>query len=486
MTPQTTALLILFLSAFVVWWQRNRILDLTTTGAFFVSHLLFVFAGVIAAPWLIREYLPTSYGYVKWSLISSDDLIRAMVIIAGGLAWVLLGHMLGDLLLALLGRKRRAVWAFLMRRPHTLVQVVDKPKLYTGLTLALLAATAVVISHSASVVSGLQAMYLSSDISEFYRSRSEVSQFGLLYAILVFNVLPFLSVLAWMQYRISRSSSGFRWALVSVTFTAFFLLATFQKRPLVLYLITLLLTHSLSEIYAGRWRLRLPSRFPVSLRFWLTRLMNPRMVLALLIPFGVLIWLFMVSTSWAALSQSFSETLLTLTFVSLDRIFGRLAVMPILYAHYFPQVAPFYGISNIGKLASVFGFEYYPDTVLVLRYFSTSDGAGAIGALMDFYSAFGWPGWAILSLLLGIILNLFDRWLYSLAPSLVNRTLWIFMMIFAYYLSQASLARSLSSYGGITFLLLWFVLKIRLRPAPLQSQAAVKQLFTERTVGKSA
>jgi hypothetical protein len=143
-----------------------------------------------------------------------------------------------------------------------------------------------------------------------------------------------------------------------------------------------------------------------------------------------------------------------------ERVFSRLTMMALMYAHYFPLVAEHYGVHNVGLLSDIAGTPLYEDTVVTLQYFSrvAEDGSGACGALIDFYGAFGWIGWAILSTLLGAILYAIDRWISRLPPLLINRILHIFALLTVTFLAQASIFRTLSTYGGGVLTLLWFLL----------------------------
>jgi len=247
------------------------------------------------------------------------------------------------------------------------------------------------------------------------------------------------------------------WAYFAVVASSVFLLLTFQKRPFLIYLICLFVAQLLSSIYFHRTKFVLPTEFP-KISYLLFQPLFRKLLLLCFLVGGVLFLFYRLTI------EDTSSGLVVATVI--DRILGRLSIMSIMYAHYFPLIEPHYGLSNIGMLSLLLGTDLYKDTVVVPNYFDIiviAEGSGAICAIYDFYGAFGWLGVIFGSFGLGILMNLLDRWLTSLPASPVNAALYIFMLVFSYNLSQASVPRSLSTYGGATFIVLWLLLKIRFR-----------------------
>ncbi|WP_156133176.1 hypothetical protein [Lacinutrix sp. Hel_I_90] len=183
--------------------------------------------------------------------------------------------------------------------------------------------------------------------------------------------------------------------------------------------------------------------------------------------FSLLMLLYYSSTKYEF--QNVFEAIKKLTEVSLTRIFGRLSIPAFFYVHYFPNVDAHYGISNIGTLSKIFGYDVFLDSRILFDYFSSNKKGGslAISSIMDFYGAFGYYGLVIGSVMLGAFLSILDTFLDKLEKNVVNIVFIIFCFVFAYYLSQASLARSLLGYGFFFFVLTWVWLqkgiKIKLR-----------------------
>lgn len=457
--PKILSLWVLGATFIIVVWQRSRLLDLTCTGVFFISYFIFVLAGLLIAPWLMENYIRRSFYFLKLYLISDRDLSMTILVVASGLCLVLLGHMCTDVWLYGKGQFRlKRQWGFFVRRHVRITLGVSRLRLMLFFIISLSLASMMLLSKWHMILNGIKLAYWGRDVAAFYDTRIEAAGIGYFYWILVCNVLPFLSIAFWMRYRFRINLTNRFWGLLTVGTTSMFSLLLFQKRPLVLYLLILLLAHGICEIYTGRWNIKLPNHFP-TLRYWLFRIPWRKIIYGFSIPFALLVWFFWVSTS----TRSFGAAAL----IAFNRIWSRLAIMPIIYVYYFPKIEPYYGLTNIGVLARLRGTRVYPDTRKVPTYFSFSPGregaGGAIGALVDFYCAFGWVGFVFFCFGLGMFLNLLDRWLSSLPFTVINRTLYVFMFVFAYYLSQASVPRSLSSYGGGYFLLLWFLLSLRLK-----------------------
>ena len=168
--------------------------------------------------------------------------------------------------------------------------------------------------------------------------------------------------------------------------------------------------------------------------------------------------------------DSIFEGVVKLTEVVLTRVFGRLAIPAFCYVHYFPAVEDHYALTNIGMFSKIFGYELYPDSKVLFNHFSRNkkEGSLAINSIIDFYGAFGYYGFFIGNTILGLILSALDAFLNRLEKNNINLIFIIFCFVFAYYLSQASLARSLLGYGFFFFMVAWLFLqknfRIKLRP----------------------
>lgn len=469
MGPESTALVATALLGSVLAFRLRRILDLSCTGVFFASHFVFVLVGVLAAPWLLRSPLPaSSFPFLHWDYLSDADVSRAIAIVTTGLISVAGGHLLGEAIHRSLGGAP-ARWGALLAAPRPKRNRVRVP-ITTIAFLGLAAgATGLALTKASTILTGIRSGYLGGDIAAQYDARFAMQDLGRVFYLTVFNAIPFLALLAFLRSReaASRIQRGGAWAQVAIA--AGLLLITFEKRPLVLFALTLFLAGVLTEV----WRKASPAQ--TSARALLSLLPWRRLGIGAGSAFIILFAFYLISTRIVANFGLGSEAVLLVAGIVVVRVFGRLAAMPLFYAHFFPAVHAFYGVDNIGLLAALTGRPVYQDTVEVYSYFSSSaQGTGAIGALTDYYAAFGWPGLIIGSGLTGLGLYLLDQWLPRLAPTHVNRTFWFMMLVFVSALSQASLARSLSTYGGAVFIALWCVLSIDPMPrsTPTDTTAA--------------
>lgn len=461
MDPKQLSIFIGIGTLLFVLWQRRRILSLSCTGIFFLSHFVFVLIGLLAIPWLIEDYLVESYGDVNLSLIDQSDITNTIILIVTGLALVFLGNVfVGMIKFFMTGRPERdrrgkLLWSVEPIDLYIRLDVI-RARLKSFFIAALLLTLFLLAADWRAVLEGIRNSYYMFEVEAFYKARAEVGSAGRLYFILVFNALPFLSITYWMFFRIEKGAGNKAWALFMILASAILLLLTFQKRPLLLYLITLFASEILARMatgYSAR-SIKTTNIFSIIGTFWKS------ISFYLAFVFLIAIGFFYISTN--------IEDFWHIGIVVIDRIVMRLALMPVFYVHYFPNVEPHYGFTNIGIFSSLLGFEKYADTVVTASYFSrvaeSEGGSGAIGALVDFYGAWGWPGFILCCFCLGMLLRFLDKWLSLLPPTFLNKSLYLFMLVFVYYLSQASFFRSLSSYGGLTFLALWFLLKTTLVP----------------------
>jgi hypothetical protein len=446
-------------------WQWRRIFSLTCTGVFFLSHLIFVGVGILAFPWLLASgYMEDSYSMVRFGLINAAGVSETIILFTAGLIAVFLGNASCDtIFFRAAGRPTGAgiqLWEDGSAGPQAGLGILGV-KLKWLFTLLLFLALTRLAPFWREVLEGLRETFVVVEHGAFYKSRAEIKHAGYLYFMLAYNALPFLSVIFWMLHRKVRTPGNRAWALFMAASTALLMVFTFTKRPLLVYLLTL---------FAADLLMRLPGRVSpgaaggasvVTLisAFW------KRVSLALLAVFSLTFTFFY-------LLAPARGNILRVAGLTLDRIFTRLAVMPIFYVHFFPDVAPHYGIKNIGALSHLMGVARYADNVAVYNYFISAGGkkgSAAIGALFDFYGAFGWVGFLLCCLLLGALLRALDAWISSLSPGSLNKALSLFMMLFSYTLSQASFFRSLSSFGGLTFIALWALLQA---PWPLAARPA--------------
>jgi len=471
MTPTETAILMLVALGIVSVLRANRLADATCIGAFFWSHVVFVVVGILALPWLIDQpMIRLSYPFLHWQSITDTDLNRAVIVASGGVLLVLLGYTFIEAVHRALGAAPLR-WGTLFRQHWFQDHQVGSLRIWTVTLTCVGVAGGLLVTQIGPVLSGILRGYLGGDIAAQYAAREAVQSLGRTFYLVAFNALPFLAVLGWLQYRLRPSSRSRLTGLLLFGISTAFLLGTFEKRPLVLFLLTMALAQAAGEYQ----RRRGPDQDePIRGIGNLSQLPWIQLTLGLSLPLIVLATLYFLSTT---LLQDYGFSLAAagpLMGLVLLRIFGRLAVMPLFYVHYFPNLHTYYGLANVGLISASLHTPLYQDTHEVWGYFTDIEfGSGAIGAVTDFYAAYGWIGWFIGCLTLGWVLYMCDRWLAQLPPTTLNRTLWIMVLVFVSTLSQASIPRALSTYGGVVFLVLWLVLSIRVTGIPARSERPV-------------
>lgn len=430
--------------------KRKLLLDFSCTAVVFLSYLIFVCVGVLLSPWLVtNDYIKLSYSTLNIDLITESDLIAAIGIVLVGLVMFLVGHSYLD---AILMQNTQREWGGLLRKSSHSILAESHVKLRLTFVCVMLVSCLILFTKYDVLISGLTAFF-TNNVALWYHARAQIGELGRLYFILIFNGLTFSSIALWLEYKFESTDSNRTWAYFSAIVTLAFLFLTFEKRPLLIFLICLFFANLVGGVYSEKFRIL--NKIPRTTQLFSSSLFRKLFVFTLFL-FSILALFYKLTMDEAPV-----EFVMAVTF---DRIFGRLSIMSIMYSHYFPLIEPHYGLSNIGLLSSLLNTELYMDTIEVLKFFNnswTGEGSGAINAFYDFYGAFGWQGVIFGAFGLGIAMNILDRWLISLPASSINKALYICMLVFSYYLSQASVPRSLSTYGGGFFLMVWFLFKAR-------------------------
>ena len=167
------ALLVAGVAIIVLIWQRKRVLELSCTGIFLGSYVLFVLFGVLASPWLIDDLLPLVFSYVRWKEIGANDLATAICVVAGGLGLVLVGSVAMDMARTrVVGERHRPVDP--RGRSGRVVCGYSKMRLY-ALCVASVGATVWLFRMQWQVfVEGVFSGYLAGRITELYAARESM------------------------------------------------------------------------------------------------------------------------------------------------------------------------------------------------------------------------------------------------------------------------------------------------------------------------
>ena len=279
----------------------------------------------------------------------------------------------------------------------------------------------------------------------------EVATSSFFLNIIIYNILPASSFCCFAGYL--RYKSTF-W---KVTFYFTFILSTvclflvFQKRPLLVYYIGLALTYIFSK--------QTNESSELKLNIFKT-LYDLKKIFFIL--FCVLVAFYYFYTTHR-FEVSFIDALALNIEAAFSRVFGRLSIPALMYIQYYPEEHDHYIFSNVGLFSNVFGFTLYKDVVEVASHFSIIGKQGSLAAsvFIDLYGGFGLLGVFLGGQITGFILFLVSR----VISNSYNRQKTVYFsvtaIIFIYYLSQASLFRSLLGYGGLFYLVVGYVLYTR-------------------------
>jgi hypothetical protein len=426
--------------------HRRVVFALNTLGVFVMSYLVFVDIGVLALPW-VQDSLSMWFPAFRYlHLITESQMVQAMVLVTGGIFLVVLSYMFSHFVST--GGK------LLLSGPNLLRTQATRRLGFSPIGLGIFGGTALLlacgyaVSKGSVLFTGIEQGFIGGDPSSVLASRRGVTD-SYIYVQLSYNIVPFCGVATWLWYLLRGGPWLRAYAITYNILAAGLLVLLFQKRPLVLFLGSLVLVslwvysgkRGYSSVFADRQSRRKLLKYGS-------------------LTFALLMGLYFLHTTIGRNGEGILSTIGTLSEVVILRVVGRLAMPAAMYVHYFPNVESHYGFSNIGLLSSLLDLPAYADTPVVFEYFTgSSNGAVAASSLMDFYGAFGWFGWFVGSMLLGLLLYRLDLWLMRLEFSGSTMLAVVFSFIFVYYLSQASVPRASLGYGGGVFLAIWLLIR---------------------------
>lgn len=448
MTVTYVLLAILFLH-FVLFGKL--IFKWNVYGVFFVATFLFSMLGIMAFPFF-KPYFLNTFRSFRLDLITSADIVKTQTIATIGLLSTLYAYVFG---ISLAYGRLKCINHFKIK--GEIKDNLSRVNFYF-LTLCVLMFIMIYLLVKRDVLAiGIVQGLLGRQPDAILESRRAITS-NYLYTILIYNVLPFITIASF--YISLKRKHLFNKLLFLFLFSIsfFLILSLFQKRPLMIFMLSLFVAGLLFKKNLSPKKIK-------RVRPEKTRKRKYIVYLGLL--FILLLVLYYSATTYKF--ENVFEAVGKLSEIVMTRIFGRLSIPAFCYVHYFPEVGGYYGLTNIGLLSSIFGFQHFPDTQVLFEYYSTADkeGSMAINSVMDFYGAFGYLGVVFGNILLGGLLAMLDTFLDMLEKNSLNLVFIVFCFVFAYYLSQASLPRALLGYGFAFFVLTWIFLqkgfKIRLR-----------------------
>ncbi len=421
-------------------------------GVFFIATIIFAVIGVLAFPFF-KPYFFRAFISFKLELISDSDIIQTQIILVCGLLLVLYAYMFS---LNLLYGKVKCI-NHLNFKENISDNLSNINYYFISILIVLFVFTYLFINRDV-VITGIAQGMLGREPEALLASRRGITS-NYLYTIIVYNMLPFVTIVS--LYKSIRKNTLYSRVsfLILFSISFFLILMLFQKRPLIIFMLSLLLA---GHVFRGKLVAKKRKRKVLS-----KRQKKRKYIIYFGFLFSLLLILYYSATTYQF--QNLFEAILKLSEIVLTRVFGRLSIPAFMYVHYFPEVGEHYGLTNIGMLSNVFGFEHFEDTKTLYTYFSKSDkdGSLAINSIVDFYGGFGYAGLFVGNVMLGFLLAVLDRILNKLEKNNINIVFTVFCFVFAYYLSQASLPRALMGYGFVFFIFMWLILqrgfKIKLR-----------------------
>lgn len=430
---------------------RKLIFNWNVFGVFFIATLLFSIIGIMAFPFF-KPYFLITFNSFKLELISDADIIKTQIIATLGYLTVLYAYIFG---ISLVYKRVKCINHFSIK--GEIKDHLSRLNFYI-LTISVLLFILIYLFIKRDVlIIGIVEGLLGRQPDAILQSRAAITS-SYLYTILIYNVLPFITITSFYMSLKRKSLANRLLFLMLFALSFFLILSLFQKRPLMIFLLSLFISgYVFKENIFPRKQKKIKSKKSKKRKY----------LVYLSFLFALLLVLYYSATSYKF--DSVFEAALKLSEVVLTRVFGRLSVPAFCYVHYFPNVDSYYGFTNIGLFSKIFGFQHFPDTQVLFGHFSTVkvEGSLAINSVMDFYGAFGYFGMIFGNIFLGFLIAALDTFLDKLEKNSINLIFIVFCFVFAYYLSQASLPRALLGYGFAFFVLTWFVLqkgfKIKLR-----------------------
>ena len=395
-----------------------------------------IFSGIGIYLYGFTDIFSHKYQFLHLELLSDRDYANAVLIVHGGLLLVFLGYAI----------PARMTTAF-VRRPSLFLPIssmVAKPQRF-GVKLMVVVVLFLTLvyffKHHATLISAeLGTNIILNSLT------SHTTQIALRYSLSkdFFFIVFTTSILTYFTIYITalrnRITGVQKYAWILLLVIAIFLhLGLFQKRPLILFLVTFFWVYSVT-------------RPGVSLS---PRFMIRAMLTAMLLGFVILSGLYFIIFS--GMGNDFS--LWKVLFISITQVLVRLANSALMTAHIYPEIDPFFGLNNVRAITVLFNFDFYPKDKIMFDIFSTSnnEGSTASAALVDFYGGFGWFGLVVLAPLLGCFFYLVEAYIRT-QPNTLDRFIFtIFSCWFVYYLTQANFFRAAHGYGFFYFVVLRYL-----------------------------
>lgn len=405
-------LIILLLSMVVMHRTTGLFRGVTIAGTFYLFYIVLIYLG---SPIIyLRHPTPSAntYLFAVWAVLL---LLPIGIAAANGVFRF---------------RPHRALTEYLQRQVRDHLPGPSFSLLYT-LVLVFGVAMSLFYLKSLPTIPFIALLGKAETALELVTLRQEATAFyqGSFYAFSVsfYVLLPFLSMVAFAKYLFSRSRRWLIIFLMTAAAASFMLVATLQKAPIVLFGIALLAVYGLASP-------RIDKR-AIGLTFALLATVTIAFVYALNIGLG----------------ESPRERLTRVLYGVSNRVFLGQTEPLYYYFEYFPEHHDFVTGRTVGKIATLFNLDFFPDSRQVHSYVypdKVVEGGSLNTAFIgEVYANFGIIGVVLWVPLVGFVLQVAQILLLRARRNPFNIALYAFIALAVARLAISNLLRVLSSWG---------------------------------------
>lgn len=421
------------------WWlfiiaSAFRAKDIFIT-TFVISQFLFVGLGLLLFSITPLKYLEDTFSDFNFTQIGTFDFNNGSIYLLTGITTSLLVYF--------------TLRMQTTRKKNTIIRCTStiNTTLFLGFAAAALVVNLYFIQENVGSFYYLVVAEQSEALADALGLReSAVSNYFII--LMIYNFCPAIAIIAiaWRkEFKRSKLQHAIVAALIITAMIA--LLLTFQKRPLIVFLFAILLTMKTRDKFYNE------TVEPLVIFNDFFRHSFKYIVPLLLILFV----LYYIYTGFRFSQSGILETSSSILEIIGTRIIGRLSIPAAFYANYFPNFQDHYWFSNVGLFSSIFGSQLFLDTRVVFSYYSYSNIEGSVAASV-FADAYGQGGLVWVSLVgafIGCILFSFRQVMKKADVGASKLIFMTFVVMYIYYLSQASLFRASLGYGGLIWLVIW-------------------------------
>lgn len=432
---------------FLIPWMFLLVYSYRFKSTFLFYFVLFQFVfvgfGLSIFPFLGFDYLKEQFSSFDFSNLAIGDFNYASVIVIIGVLSVVLFY---SLIMGALFNKESHFYCV---NGKTL-KISKIRNIFVFLMLIFSAF--ICIQFAVKNYNDFLNIVLAKDISGIFfavESRREATT-NYIVVLFIYNIIPAFSLVSYLAFLERPSFLKFLVFLLYFFLSSTSLLLTYQKRPLLLFYCGIVLVSYFYKLYSRG----ISNEFRVDFIRIIYRL-KWKIILILSVLF-----LFYYFYTNARFLYSYVKLVSVIFGFIFTRLIGRLSIPAAMYVNFFPNYHDFYGLSNVGLFSNILGETTFLDSKVTFSHFSLTSKSGSLAASV-FIDAYGQGGVLlpiVYGFVLAVIIFIIDHFV-SITISISSRAfLMVSGFIFIYYLSQASIFRSLLGYGGVFYFLVWILM----------------------------